>query len=191
MIMRLGALLGGFSDTRERRMMVSRLELQPGQRALEVSVGTGTNLPFMVEAVGAAGPLVGLDLSRGMLRQCEKKVRRQGLAACLIEGEAAHLPFSDDAFDAVLHFGGINEFGDKKGAVEEMARVAKSGAKIVIADEGVNPNKPPSFRNRLLLRLNPLYEHDPPTDLIPSEAKNLRVTWFRADRCYLIDFANP
>lgn len=171
--------------------MVDRLDLRPGHRVLEVSVGTGSNLPLMAAGVGAGGRLVGLDISRGMLGECRKKITRRGLSADLIEGEAAHLPFPDNAFDAVLHFGGINEFDDKKGAVEEMTRVAKPGAKIVIADEGLNPNKPAPLRTRLLARVIPLYDHTPPTELIPAGAREVNVTWFRAGGCYLIDFVNP
>ncbi len=171
--------------------MVNRLELKPAHRVLEVSVGTGSNLPLMAERIGPGGALAGLDISRGMLRQCEKKVRRHGLSADLTEGEAAHLPFADNAFDAVLQFGAINESGDKQRTIQEMMRVAKPGAKIVIGDEGVNPDKPPSLRNRLISRLSPLREHKPPTDLLPPEAKDVQMLWFRAGRCYLIDFVNP
>ena len=46
---RIWALAAGFSYTKERWRMVSRLELRPGQRVLEVSVGTGSNLPLMAE----------------------------------------------------------------------------------------------------------------------------------------------
>ncbi len=169
--------------------MVDRLALRPGQRVLEVSVGTGSNLPFMAEAVGGEGRLVGLDISRGMLRECEKKLRRKRLEADLIEGEAAHLPLADEAFDAVLHFGGINEFGEKRQAIDEMVRVAKPGARIVIGDEGLNLNKRVSLRMKLVSKLIPLYSHAPPSDLLPSKAEDVRVTWFRGDACYLMDFA--
>jgi len=186
--LRVSSLLMGFSDTRERRKLVSRLELKPGQRVVEVSVGTGSNLSLVAEGVGPGGRLVGLDISIGMLRQCQKKLRRRSLRADLIEGEAAHLPFADHVFDGVLHFGGINEFGDKKKAIEEMMGAARPGARIVISDEGLRPDKRHSLRNRLLLRLNPLYAHEPPMELIPPQAQDLHLTWFRGDGCYLIDF---
>ncbi len=189
--MGLGALLRGFSDNRERRKLVEKLGLQPGHRVLEVSVGTGSNLPLVAEGADPEGRLVGLDISTGMLRQCEKKVQRRGLSADLIEGEAAHLPLADDSFDAVLHFGGINEFDDIKQAITEMMRVAKPGSKIVISDEGFNPNKRPPLLTRLVARLIPQYDELPPTDLIPDEAKDLHVSWFRAEACYIIDFVNP
>ncbi len=102
------ALVMGYSDTKERRKMVHCLNLKPGHRVLEVSVGTGSNLPLMAQRTGPSGWLVGLDISSGMLRECRKKLRRLRLRADLVEGEAARLPFADNAFDAVLHFGGIN-----------------------------------------------------------------------------------
>jgi ubiquinone/menaquinone biosynthesis C-methylase UbiE len=189
--LRVWSLLRGFSDAGERRKLVSRLQSKPGERVLEVSVGTGSNLPLVADGVGLAGRMVGLDISLGMLRQCQKKLRRRRLKAELIEGEAAHLPFADDVFDGVLHFGGINEFGDKKTAIDEMMRVAKSGARIVISDEGLAPDKRASLRDRLLLRLNPLYAHGPPMELMPPQAQDIHLAWFRGDACYLIDFAKP
>lgn len=184
----LWSLLRGFSDAKERRKLVGRLELKPGHRVLEVSVGTGGNLRFVAEGVGPGGRIVGLDLSGGMLTQCRRKLRRQRLAADLMAGEAAHLPFADGSFDAVLHFGGINEFGDKKRAIDEMVRVARAGAKVVIADEGLNPGRRLTLRDRLLQRLNPLYAHQPPMELIPPDAEDVHLGWFRGDTCYLIDF---
>lgn len=185
----LGALLRGFSDTSERRKMVGRLGIQPGWKVLEVSVGTGANLPLMAEKMGGHGAMTGLDISSGMLRQCEKKIQRKGLTAALVEGEAAHLPFRYEAFDAVLHFGGINEFSEKKQAIDEMVRVAKPGARIVIGDEGFNPHKPVSLRNKIVAKISPLYDHEPPTDLLPSNTTDVRVSWFRSDACYMLDFA--
>ena len=186
----VGALLRGFSDTGERRKMVALLNLKPGYRVLEVSVGTGTNLPLLAQGAGPEGTLVGLDISPGMLTRCRRKLRRWRLAADLVEGEAAHLTFADGAFDAVLHFGGINAFGARKAAIEEMVRVARPDAKIVISDEGLPPDRKVSFRTRLVARSSSLYSSRPPVDLLPPQAKDVHVTWFRGDACYLIDFVN-
>lgn len=78
---------------------------------LEICVGTGTNLPLIAEKFPGVR-IVGLDISRGMLGVCQRKIRGV-VRADLVEGEAAHLPFADGAFDAVFHHGGIAEFGDK------------------------------------------------------------------------------
>ena len=189
---RISALLRGASDTRERVKAIDHLNLKPGHHVLEVSVGTGANLPLMARHLGPAGRPIGLDISRAMLDMCRRKVRRHALAFDLIEGEAAHLPFAGQVFDAVFHHGGIAEFGDKKRAIEEMMRVARPGAKIVICDPGVPPDRRLPLVSRLLLRLNPPgYAQEPPLDSIPPQARNVHLTWFRGDAWYLIDFVNP
>ena len=186
----VGALLLGFDDRRERERMVNLLGLRPGMRVLEVSAGTGLNLPIIARDIGAGGGIVALDLSRGMLRRCRTKSASLRPVPALVEAEAAHLPFPACTFDAVLHFGGINEFSDREAAVREAMRVAKPGARIVIGDEGLAPGKENTLRGKLLLR-NRLYANRPPLELIPAEARDVRRRWFRNGGCYLIDFVNP
>jgi ubiquinone/menaquinone biosynthesis C-methylase UbiE len=188
---RIAARLRGASDIKERVKAIDRLNLGPGQRVLEVCSGTGTNLRLMARCVGSEGRLLGLDISPAMLEMCRRKLRGHTLAFDLIEGEAAHLPFANHVFDAVLHHGGIAEFGDKKGAIEEMMRVARPGAKIAICDPGVPPDKRLPLVSRLLLRLQPAYAQEPPLHLIPPQARDVHVTWFRGDAWYIIDLVNP
>ena len=185
---RLASLLRGVSDDKERRRAVMRLGLEAGQRALEVSCGTGTNLPLIREHIGSEGHAVGLDISAGMLRQCRAKLRRERLKANLVLADAKRLPFAEESFDAVLHHGGIAEFPDKQGAIAEMARVAKPGAKVVICDPGVPTDRPLRWINRLLLKLQPLYASPPPVDLLPAEAQDVRLSWIRGDAWYMIEF---
>lgn len=187
----LFSVLMGFRDARERRRLVSRLELKRGARVLEVSVGTGSNLPFIEELTGPAGLVVGLDFSYRMLARCRRKAKRLKLPAHLIDGEAAFLPLRDNLFDGVLNFGGMNALENKRKGIEEMVRVAKPGARIVISDQGLPSKARTSFRGRLLVRANPLYASEPPIPLIPPGAKDVRVMWFRADSAYVLDFVKP
>ncbi len=106
-------------------------------RVLEVSVGTGANLPFLARRVGAEGQRYGLDLSAAMLGVARKRAAAVGCPVHLVRGGAVSLPFVDEAFDAVLHFGGVNLFGDRARALAEMVRVAKPGATLVVGDEGM------------------------------------------------------
>src|SRR3972149_6008918 len=180
---RFTALLRGESATEERWKAIPRLYLKPGYRALEVRVGTGTNPPLIAEQVGPAGRMVGLDISPAMLARCRRKLRDHGLWADLVEGEASHLPFRDDGFDAVFHHGGIAEFGDRRAAIEEMARVARHGAKVVICDLGVPSDRKLSLLNRLLLKAQPGYAKPPPTDLLPPAASDVNLSLSKAGPC--------
>jgi len=188
---RLAALLRGTSATRERRKAVRRLNLKPGDCVLEVSVGTGTNLPLIATRIGHAGRIVGLDISSGMLGVCARKMREKGVVGELVEGEAGHLPFANGAFDAVFNHGGIAEFGDRGDAITEMYRVVKPGGRVVVCDVGVPEDGRLSFRNRLLLRLNPAYDQPPPMDVLPEAAQNVSLRWYFGGGWYMIDFTKP
>jgi ubiquinone/menaquinone biosynthesis C-methylase UbiE len=119
-----------------RRLFAERLGLRPGFRCLYTSIGTGGDLPFLAERCPLGElEIVGLDLTMGMLRQCRKKLRDFRKSTLLVQANAECLPFADRSFDVVFHIGGINLFDRPTLAVEEMARVAKPGSLILIADE--------------------------------------------------------
>jgi ubiquinone/menaquinone biosynthesis C-methylase UbiE len=46
-----------------RARAISRLELTPGDKVLEVGCGTGRNLSRLVETVGPTGEVLGVDCS--------------------------------------------------------------------------------------------------------------------------------
>ena len=49
------------------RRAARALDLRPGDTAVDLGCGTGANLPYLVEAVGLTGRVVGSDLSPGVL----------------------------------------------------------------------------------------------------------------------------
>lgn len=156
-----------------RRQLVEMLELEPGDQVLEVSVGTGANLSFICERVGPSGRIHGLDLSEGMLAQARKKLPGLPCPVELRQGLAEDLPYPDNSFDAVLHLGGINFFTDPRRALQEMSRVAKPGARIVVSDETVAPfNGLRALLGSVVLRLVPRLR--PPTEMAPDPHPELR-----------------
>ena len=125
------AVFGG--ERKARKEILDRLELNGG-RILEVSIGTGANLPYLFESP-TVGEVYGLDISAGQLTRCSSFVSERGWSVELFLGTAEALPFKARSFDSVFHIGGINFFSGKKEAIGEMIRVARPGSKIVIADE--------------------------------------------------------
>lgn len=130
---RAGFALIGRSEARGRGEVLDRLDPRGG-RVLEVSVGPGSNLPYLM-ARPDVGEVHALDISIGQLRRARAMVRRHAWRVPLYLASAEALPFRDATFDAVLHIGGINFFDDKARALAEMARVAKPGARVVVVDE--------------------------------------------------------
>jgi ubiquinone/menaquinone biosynthesis C-methylase UbiE len=123
--------MGG--ERRARAEILRRLELSDG-RVLEVSIGSGGNLPYLFESP-EVGEVFGLDISAAQLSRCRKLVGTRRWPVDLFLGMAEELPFEAESFDSVFHIGGINFFSNKKKAIDEMIRVARPGSKIVIADE--------------------------------------------------------
>ena len=81
------------------------------------------------------GEVFGLDISLGQLSRCQGYLRRRNWDVDLFLGNGEQLPFADNSFSGVFHVGGINFFNNRQAAIDEMIRVARSGARILIGDE--------------------------------------------------------
>lgn len=174
----LSPLLSVGLEPLERKRWVRRLQTKEGDRVLDVSTGTGRNLSFIIGEIGTNGRLAAMDISKRVLWYARMKIeRRKWENVELQRANASYLPYKNGTFDAVMHVGGINTFGEKRRALCEMVRVAKPKAKIVIVDEGLAPGKENTYAGRFLLRTNALYWSRPPIRLLPKTIENLQITW--------------
>ncbi len=124
------AVNGG--ERRARDVVLRHLPKSSGVRLLDVAIGDGVYTSWLPEDWS----IVGIDVSATQLAACQRKNAGRDLQ--LVLGEAEDMPFGDGTFDAVLSNGGFNHFNDPEAALREMARVAKPGAPVVIADEMPN-----------------------------------------------------
>ncbi len=181
----------GMDEETGRREITDRLEPRGG-RVLEVSIGPGVNLPYLMNR-SDVGEVFGLDISLGQLQRCQSYVAKKGWGVDLFLGNGEQLPFQDEAFDGVFHVGGINFFNNKKSAIDEMIRVAKPGARILISDETEKgaqgyerfiPGFKKSFGGRRL-------EIVPPLALVPASMQERRVFDVWQGWLYCIEFRKP
>lgn len=181
----------GMSEEQGRREVLDRLE-PAGGRVLEVSIGPGVNLPYLVGRQDVA-EVFGLDISLGQLRRCQSYVAKKGWSVELFLGNAEMLPFQDESFASVFHIGGINFFNDKQKAINEMIRVAKPGARMMIADENEKGARAyektlPGFRRSFKA---PRPEIKPPVDLLPPAMQEVRVFDIWKGWLYCMEFRKP
>lgn len=148
----MGKLLAGVDVMKGRKQIVSLLGLKPGMRILEVSPGSGVFQSFLRNEIGNIGQYVALDLSMAMLRQCQ---RNKALNIRLIHGNAQFLPFADNSFDALFHFGGVNLFNEPQKAISEFIRVVKKDGIVSWGDEGFSKDYPNEQRKKIMTKINP------------------------------------
>lgn len=107
---------------------MKRMNVQPGNKALDVCCGTADWTIAMAERIGPNGEVVGLDFSKNMLKVGEEKVKNLGLNQVqLVHGNAMELPFPDHSFDYVTIGFGLRNVPDYLQVLKEMNRVLKPG----------------------------------------------------------------
>ncbi|CEM18488.1 unnamed protein product [Vitrella brassicaformis CCMP3155] len=106
-------------------------------RVLEVCVGKGENFPHYDKA--SIEELVLTDVDGEVLQIARERSRQvlEGLRVETCQCDAAGmLPFPDDSFDCVVCAFGLCKAEDPIEAVREMARVVKSGGKLLLLEHG-------------------------------------------------------
>ena len=181
----------GIPEEQGRREVTDRLDPKGG-RVLEVSIGPGVNLPYLVGRPDV-GELYGLDISLGQLSRCRSYVAQRGWNVHLDLGNAENLPYQDNTFDGVFHIGGINFFDNKQKAIQEMIRVAKPGARILIADESEKGAQAyekliPGFKSSFGGKREAIH---PPIDLLPAGMLEPRVFDIWKGWLYCLEFRKP
>jgi len=178
----MGRLLTGVDMVEGRKQIVSLLGLKPDMKILEVSPGPGVFQKYLRENIGETGELVALDLSMGMLRQCQK--RNKDLNVQLVHGNAQFLPFADNSFDALFHFGGVNLFNDPQKAISEFIRVIRKDGIVSWGDEGFSDSYKHERRKKLLLKINPGFAKPHPA--VPDSVYDVKENEVYEGLAYLV-----
>ena len=111
-----------------RRQAIQRMGMRPGDRVLEVGVGTAINASLYP----CDCSVTGIDLSASMLEKGRDRVARKGISNIrLLEMDAADIKFADGAFDIVYAAYVISVVPDPVAVAREMRRVCRPGGRIV------------------------------------------------------------
>ena len=103
---------------------------------LEVGVGSGRNAKPLLEKIRPC--LVGLDLTREMLNNARNKLLAHKQHFDLILGDAEHLPFAAETFDAILCMSTMHYFEDQEKTLEDYGRLLKQGGTFVYGDLSIH-----------------------------------------------------
>jgi len=132
---------------RYRRHALAEAGLGEGMRILDIAAGTGLVLRSAIALCGDEGLAIGLDPSRGMLREC-----RRACAAPLLQARGEQLPFRSACFDMVSLGYGLRHMTDLHALFGECRRVLKPGGRLLLLEITQPASSLGRWLNRLFLR---------------------------------------
>lgn len=113
---------------RTRRRYYASLDLDAGDRVLDVGCGTGRSTRVLLDRTPNVD---GIDLTP---EQVGVAVSKPELAAARFAiGDAERLPYRDDTFDAVVSIGVLQHLPDPDAALREARRVAVDSGQLRLA----------------------------------------------------------
>ena len=122
-----------------RKAVLQALRLRPGERVLEVGVGTGLSLPLYPRDV----TITGIDVSREMLEKARSRVARQRLAnvEALLEMDAERMSFADASFDKVVAMYVVSVVERPDRLLAELHRVCRPHGEIFLVNHVRSDNR--------------------------------------------------
>jgi phosphatidylethanolamine/phosphatidyl-N-methylethanolamine N-methyltransferase len=151
-----------FEDGRKRAM--ERLACQPGDKVLELGVGTGLALPLYPAGV----EVLGVDLSESMLARARRRMAHLKLqhkeVVCM---DAMDLKLPDASFDKVTALYIASVVPDPQRMIREMKRVCKPGGDLLMVNHFSSYSKAGQIFERFIAPICPSLGFRPDLELQP------------------------
>jgi SAM-dependent methyltransferase len=167
-----------------RKKAVRLLNLKEGNRVIDAGCGSGGSFPFLLEAVGDTGEIVGVEISPATTINTRKRIAANNWKNIrIIEGNAQNVGL-EGKFDGLLMFAAPDVFASEKALsnilphLKENARVAFFGAKMSSGKLGWLLNGLLRFAiTKLSFESTPL-PNDKPWRLIENRSENMEIEEF-------------
>ncbi len=119
-------------DEERIRRLVAAARLTGDERVLDLATGPG----YIAEAfAGAAGEVVGVDLTDAMLAIAKERTKARGISNVSFRAaDAQNLPFENGAFDVAVCRLALHHLQKPLQVVREMARVCRAGGTVLVED---------------------------------------------------------
>lgn len=122
-------------DVLWRKKALRMLAKSNPKKTLDIATGTA-DLAIMANKIWTPEKIVGLDISKEMLRVGQTKVEKKNLSSIisLEQGDSENLRFKDGEFDTVMAAFGVRNFENLEKGLSEMNRVLEKGGTCMILE---------------------------------------------------------
>ena len=133
-----------------RQKAVELLHLKAGDRVLDVGCGSGGSFPYLVDAVGQSGQVVGVEISPEISINAKRRIAKNGWRNVQVIEAAAQNVHLTGPFDGLLMFAAADVYASEEALenilphLRENARVAALGAKL--SNKGLGSSLNPALR---------------------------------------------
>jgi len=170
-----------------RKNLFKDIKFKKNQKILVIGAGNGDDIKFILANYKKFNlKIYAQDLSENLLSACANKLKDKNIFYNI--SDAKSLPFKDNFFDHVYHFGGVNLFGNYKKSIDEMERVVKVFGTITYGDEGIAAWLRKTVFSRMMINNNKLWKFKINLNNISVNANDVRIKYLLGNCFYLISY---
>ncbi len=130
----LNRVLSFGTDLSWRRRAVAAARLGPGERALDVGVGTGDLSAGLLALSDPTARVVGVDVAPRMLAVSRRRLARYGTRYRAVVGSATSLPLPDVSVERIVTGFTVRNVSDLARTFADFRRVLRPGGRAVILE---------------------------------------------------------
>jgi len=175
----------------QRREFINAINLEPGEKVLDVGSGPGFLTKIMRDKVGPLGLICGVDISEFQLNIARSNTKEND-GIKFSYGDATDLPFPDEYFDTIACTQVLEYVNDVDKALKEFHRVVRNGGKIAILDtdwDSIVWHSSNPERMRRILKVWEAHASDP---FLPRKlAKSMNRAGFKIINQKIFPIYNP
>jgi arsenite methyltransferase len=174
----------------QRERVLTALDLQEGERVVDLGCGPGLLALQMLHAIGKKGLLEGIDLSGSMVGLAQQRCAAWPNAR-FQTGDVTALPYADGSFDAAVCTQVYEYVEDVGLALRELFRVLRAGGRAAIVDTDWESCVWHSSDAQRMRRVIEAWDaHCPHPHLPRTLGRLLREAGFVLDACEVVPLVN-
>jgi arsenite methyltransferase len=175
-----------------REAAVKRLCLEPGNRVLDVGCGTGASFPFLVQAVGPDGEVIGVEISPDLAAIAKQRIEQEEWNNVRVVVGAAQTIALPGTFDGLLLFAAHEVLTSPEALnhllanLDKESRIVAFGAKLSNSRRGRVLNPLLRLLTQTLLPASSAPVDARPWQFLENRTGKLRVEERMAGLLYLV-----